>query len=116
MKNKLINAISPLGYDIYLQGTMAENEEYPDSFFTFWNSDSYSTTMYDNTTESYVWIFELNFYSNNPTLVNTKLKDAVTLLKAQGFINEGVGHDVYSDVKTHTGRGITLYIRDENNV
>ena len=50
----------------------------------------------------------MNFYSSDPSLVNTKLLEAKALLKAQGFIVSGKGHDVMSDEPTHTGRGINV--------
>lgn len=106
MKDLLISTLEPLGFPIRLQGSLGENERYPESFFTFWNNDTLGNEFYDNTENSYVWDFDLNFYSSDPALVNTKLIEAKALLKAQGFIVTGKGYDVPSDEPTHTGRGI----------
>ena len=106
MKDLLINTIATLGYPIILQGSLNENEAYPESFFTFWNNDTPDGSHYDNEAISYIWDFDLNFYSTDPSLVNTKLLEAKTLLKAEGFIIGGKGYDVASDEPTHTGRGI----------
>lgn len=108
MKDLLIQTLQPLGYPVLLQGSLGADEPYPDSFFTFWNNDAEGAEFYDNEEHAYVWDFDLNFYSTDPTLVNTKLVEAKALLKAQGFVVRGKGHDVYSDEPTHTGRGVNV--------
>lgn len=109
MKDLLIQTISTLGYPIFLQGSLNKDDPYPESFFTFWNNDTAGNEFYDNEERSYIWDFDLNFYSSDPALVNAKLLEAKALLKAQGFIVTGKGHDVGSDEPTHTGRGINVY-------
>lgn len=106
MKDLLISTISSLGYPVYQQGSLGQDEAYPESFFTFWNNDTYDKNHYDNKPIDYVWDFDLNFYSVDPDLVNTKLLAAKELLLEAGFIVPGKGYDVVSDEITHTGRGI----------
>lgn len=108
MKDLLINTLQPLGYPILLQGSLNKDEAYPESFFTFWNNEVPGDEFYDNEEHSYIWNFDLNFYSSDPSLVNTKLLNAKALLKAAGFIVTGKGYDVASDEPTHTGRGINV--------
>lgn len=111
MKDALIALLETFGYPVRLQGSLAEHEQYPDSFFTFWNNDSTDGSHYDNDAINYIWDFDVNFYSTNPTLVNTVLLDAKTLLKNNGWIISGKGYDVATDEPTHTGRGINaIYI------
>jgi len=110
MKDLLISLLETFGYPVRLQGSLGEAEQYPDSFFTFWNNDSSDANHYDNEPVGYVWNFDVNFYSNNPTLVNTVLEQARCLLRNNGFIIGGKGHDVASDEITHTGRGMTALI------
>ena len=95
-------------FPIYLQGSLSDDDAYPDSFFTFWNNYTNDDAFFDNTESEVVWDFDLNFYSNDPALVNSVLVEAKAALKAVGFIPDGSGHDVLSDEKTHTGRGLTL--------
>lgn len=115
MVEKLIKALEPLGYPIRRQGSLGENEKYPESFFTFWNNSSYDEMFYDNQEHSTVWDFDLNFYSVDPILTNTILLKAKEFLKKEGFIVDGKGYDVASDEPTHTGRGINaLYIQNVN--
>ena len=108
MKDLLIETLDTFGYPVILQGSLGKDEAYPESFFTFWNNDSYDGNHYDNDAVSYVWDFDVNFYSTDPALVNLKLIEAKTKLKQQGFIVSGKGYDVASDEPTHTGRGINV--------
>lgn len=108
MKDLLISTLTPLGFPIFLQGSLSEEDAYPESFFTFWNNESTGSEFYDNEEHSTVWDFDLNFYSSNPALVNSKLLEAKALLKTAGFIVSGKGYDVASDEATHTGRGINV--------
>lgn len=93
---------------IYLQGSLSIDDAYPDSFFTFWNNDTNDAAFYDNNESETIWNLDLNFYSNDPDLVNTIFLEAKPLLKAAGFIVNGSGYDVISDEPTHTGRGMNL--------
>jgi hypothetical protein len=111
MKDALISLLESFGYPVRLQGSLAEDEAYPESFFTFWNNDTSDGSHYDNDAISYIWDFDVNFYSSNPALVNTVLLEVRTLLKNNGWIISGKGYDVASDEPTHTGRQInTIYI------
>ena len=112
MKDLLISLLETFGYPVFLQGSLSEDEAYPESFFTFWNNDSYDNNHYNNNPVSYTWNFDVNFYSTDPALVNSKLLEAKTLLKQNGFIVSGKGYDVASDEPTHTGRGFTALIID----
>ena len=111
MKDTLIELLETFGYPVRLQGSLTENEAYPQSFFTFWNNDTYDNAHYDNSAISYVWDFDINFYSTDPTLVNNVLIGVKALLISSGFIITGKGYDVASDEPTHTGRGMhALYV------
>lgn len=114
MKELLISLLETFGYPVKLQGSIGKDEQYPDSFFTFWNADSSDGDHYDNDAIFYVWDFDVNFYSVNPDLVNTVLLSAKTLLKQNGFIISGKGYDVPSDEPTHTGRGFNAQIIDND--
>lgn len=108
MEEKLITVLESFGYPVWRQGSQAENETYPDDFFTFWNVDSYDTSQYDGKTCGIRWDFDVNFYSTNPTRTYCVLESARKKLKAQGFVISGRGYDVPSDVITHTGRGMQV--------
>ena len=118
IKDLFINTLTnEFGCPVILQGSMSDDDEYPDSFFTFFNNSTTSEAFYDNKETETVWDFDLNFYSNNPDLVNSILLEAKTALKAQGFIIGGKGYDVLSDEPTHTGRGINvLFVENEGGL
>ena len=96
-------------YPVFLQGSMAEDAVYPANFFTFWNNSTTDSAFYDNSETETIWNFDINFYSNNPSTVNTVLATAKTALKRAGFIIDGVGYDVISDEASHTGRGMNAF-------
>lgn len=114
MKDALIALLETFKYPVRLQGSLAEDEAYPESFFTFWNNDSDDHHHYDNDTTGWVWDFDVNFYSTSPALVNSVLLEARTLLKANGWIVFGKGHDVDTDEPTHTGRSINVLYIERN--
>lgn len=112
MKNILINTLEKFGFPVMLQGSLAEDEPYPESFFTFWNNDTESNMFYDNKEHATVWDFDVNFYSADPEKVDKILNEAKNALKNEGFIISGKGHDVASDEPTHTGRGLRALFKE----
>ena len=107
MTDKLIELLEGHDYPVYRQGSVTQ--EYPDSFFTFWNTDSPDHAHYDNETYGISWAFMVNFYSTDPELTYSVLEEARQTLKDAEFIIYGKGYDVNSDEPTHTGRGFTAY-------
>lgn len=112
MEDLLISLLESFGYSVMKQGSLADNDAYPESFFTFWNNTSNESTFYDNVNYSEIGDFDVNFYSTDPVLVYSKIRESKTLLKANNFIVYESGHDVASDVDTHTGRGISVLYND----
>ena len=108
MEDRLIEILSFFGYPVRRQGSFAEDEDYPDSFFTFWNVDTYDTSRYDGKTCGVGWEFDVNFYSADPARTYRVLEAARERLKQEGFTISGKGYDVPSDVDTHTGRGMCV--------
>lgn len=111
MKEKLIKILETLGYPVYQQGSYPKDTDYPDNFFTFWNFDTQEIKYYDNIPVKCEWHFWIYFYSNDPSIVNSKLEEARQLLINNGWITGDRGADVASDYITHTGRLIeVIYI------
>lgn len=115
VKDELIGILEAYGYPVRLQGSLAPNEDYPASFFTFWNNQSTDANHYDNNAIAFLWDFEVNFYSSSPTLVNEVLPEVMKDFKKAGWTVSGRGHDSASDEITHTGRGFNALKREENN-
>ena len=109
MKQELISILATLGYPIFLQGTLQSTEDYPESFFTFWNFDTPEAAFYDNDAGRAVWGFWIYFYSSNPLLVETEPEKARKLFKQNGYIIDGKAHDISVDKPTHTGAFFTVY-------
>lgn len=114
IKSLLIGTLMSMQYPVFLQGTLAADAAYPDSFFTFWNNSTDDKAHYDSDAAAWEWSFDVNFYSTDPGTVNEALLTAKGLLKAAGFIVGGKGHDLVSDEPTHTGRGLDVLYREEN--
>lgn len=109
IKTLLNTTLKTLGYPVYLQNSMDEDKEYPASFITFMTVDSYDAASYDNNTVAWSWQFQVIFYSSNPELVKSEPAKITTALKAAGFIPQGRGRDIPSDVDTHTGWAMEFY-------
>lgn len=108
VKQLLIQTLSTFNYPVILHGSLSDEDEFPASFFTFFNNDTADDNFYDNSETETIWDFDLNFYSIDPALVNSVLVEAKPLLKAAGFIVDGKGYDVLSNNPTHTGRAINI--------
>lgn len=111
MEDLLIEILSSFGYPVALQGSLGQDEDYPESFFTFWENDSFDGSHYSNQATSEIFDYDVNFYSSDPSLVYEILKQAKRKLVENGFIISGSGHSVPSDEQTHTGRGMNVFYR-----
>lgn len=108
MEDNLIELLETFGYPVFRQGSLAENEPYPPTFITFWNNTEYAKSAYDNTIVFVIYDFDVNVYADDPATVYDLLKRARTLLKNNGYQIPDRGHDLASDVDTHTGRGMNV--------
>lgn len=115
MEDNLINLLQSFDYPVFRQGSLTENEAYPDTFFTFWNNSEDGLSYYDNDVAIVDYDFSVNVYSTDPDIVYSLLAEARKLLKAKGWIIVARGYDVPSDEITHTGRGFEVeYLNTEN--
>lgn len=103
MKNLLITTLESLGYDVFLQGTLADDEQYPESFITFFTTNSTDHAFYDGEPSGTEWHYTVIFYTSNPVLMSTVPMQIYNTLKKAGFIPQGKGRDIPSDEPTHTG-------------
>ena len=111
MREKLINLLESFGYPVHLQGSLLSVDDYPDSFFTFWNFQNDGDLFYDN--ESYAsdfgyWIY---FYSSDPELIENKINEVKAVLKKNKFIVQAP-IDARSDIKSHTGKMLTIFYKE----
>ena len=61
MKTLLRETLESLGYPVYLQGSMADDEAYPKSFITYLSMDSYNEADFDDKTHAVGWRFQVAF-------------------------------------------------------
>lgn len=115
MENSLIELLESFGYPVMRQGSLAPDESYPNTFFTFWNNDEIGESYYDNDVISINYSFSVSIYSIDPLIAYNLLRQAKTLLKSNGWIVPEFGYDVPSDEITHVGRGMQIeFLNFEN--
>lgn len=115
MEDALVTILSSLKYPVYRQGSMANDETYPDTFITFWNNASPDHSHYDNGEYGTAWDFSIYVYSCDPSLTYSVLMDARTALKSAGWVCPSKGFDVSSDEPTHIGRGLEVFYLEVPN-
>lgn len=104
MKELLISILESICPDhVYLQGTLAPDEAYPQKFITFFTTTTEDVAFYDDDVSACGWHFSVMFYSTDPEEVNTIPAQIRTALKAAGFIPQGKGNDLYVNRPSHTG-------------
>lgn len=104
MKSLLISVLETIcPNNVFLQGTLADDGAYPESFITIWTDSTESDAFYDNGEHAVDWTFSVIFYSSDPSQIDTKAAAIRAALKAAGFIPQGKGFDIPSDQPTHTG-------------
>lgn len=108
MEDSLIALLETFGVPVYRQGSMSNDEEYPETFITFWNNESGDHAHYENAEYGTKWDFDVNVYSSDPEQTYGVLSEIRTLLKKNNWIVPEKGHDVASDEATHTGRGLNI--------
>ena len=115
MEDNLIALLEQFNLPVIRQGSLAPDEAYPDTFFTFWNTGEVEQSAYNNETASVVYTFQVNVYSTDPGTTYSQLTAARQLFKANGWETPDRGHDIASDEITHTGRGMTVtFLKFEN--
>lgn len=111
MEDRLITILQQFGFPVFRQGSMNNEDGYPENFFTFWNNESTDHAHYSNDEYGVTWNFDVNFYSSDPVSTYEYLEKARLALKSDGWIITGRGYDVASDEASHTGRGMNaLYL------
>ena len=109
MEDVIIELLSTFKKPVYRQGSMSDDAEYPETFFTFWNNDSPNHAHYDNEEYGTAWDYNIFVYSSDPEQVYSLMEQARALFKSNGWIIPSKGYDVPSDEATHTGRMLEVF-------
>lgn len=108
MEDTLIELLEAFGYPVIRQGSMGEDESYPETFITFWNRSEREIQPYDNQTYRAESTYDIAVYSSTPSTAYSLCISIRTSLKTNGWIITDRGHDVASDEVTHIGRGLSV--------
>lgn len=107
----LYGTLEAQGLPVYLQGSMADDESYPEQFITYQNIATDGGMYYDNREGVVVWSYNVAIYATRPDVAQSTLMKVRDELRALDFVASGAGHDMISDEPTHTGRGLdVLYV------
>lgn len=106
MIDNLLQILESFGYPVMRQGSLPQNQKYPNTFITYWNNDENGQAYYDNATASVIYDFAVNVYSTVPNTAYSLLDSIRIALLQNGWIITDRGFDVASDEITHIGRGL----------
>lgn len=115
MWSKLEKIFIAIGLDYTRQGSYESEELLPSSFFTFWNYDTPDDGFFDNKANRRIWVWQIYFYTNNPSLIYSKLEEFIVLAKQEGFIIEGNGSDIPSGAPNYFGRMVRIRFIENYN-
>lgn len=110
----LINALESFGYPVFLQGSLNGAEDYPESFFTFWNFSNDDESFYSNSAGRSVEGYWVYFYSTDPELTLEMSERAREALNGSpDWVVQGKPFTVNVDVAAYTGAMFTVYYIDK---
>lgn len=110
---KLFDLFEEVGLPYHRQGSLA-NQEYPPSFFTFWNIDTTNESFYDDKEHRYIEYVQVGFYTNDATKIYSVMDDFIQRAEAKGFVVVGRARDADADDVNYFGR--VCHLRIINNI
>lgn len=106
---ELFDLFDDIGLPYFRQGSLSDNN-YPNSFFTFWNIDTPEMSFYDNDSKRYCEYVQVAFYTNDASLIYSQMDDFISRAKALGFVTQGLARDTNADKADYFGRLVYLRI------
>lgn len=95
---------------IYLQGSLAEDEEYSDeTFCTYWMWSDDLDDWYDNKPRKREIACDINIYSNDYDIMREKILKIRDDCIESDIITSSI-HDLASDDVNYTGQGVTVTV------
>lgn len=95
------------------QGSYAEDEELPTSFFTFWNNKSEFEDYYNNKPTNCDWEWLIFFYTKDASMLYVGLEKFIEKALEKGFFIEGKGSDISCDEPNYSGRYLKVTYQEE---
>lgn len=93
----IYDTLAPLGYPVYLQGSLAEDAQYPDNFITYWIPGSESESFYDNAEHRQDWEISIIFYTKDIQQIILVIPQIISALRDSKFTVYGRGNFIPSD-------------------
>ena len=113
---ELIKRLECYGYPVLKQGSMSNDDEYPETLLTYWNPENNVISYYDNRPQRIAFTFWIYCYSTSYKTVLSIMDRIESDLRSAGYLIASKPYDVDSDVPTHTGRMISVtYIKNGGN-
>lgn len=95
-------------YKAYRQGSIPQDQTYPNTFFTFWLNNEIEHSAYDNDTSNVTYDYDVYIYSTDIDKCLDLLDRARRKLKDNGWIIIVRSFDAFSDEITHVGTGMQV--------
>jgi hypothetical protein len=110
---KLFELFEEIGLPYFRQGSLSD-EDYPPSFFTFWNIDTPYLRHRDNKAKEHALYIQVGFYTNDASKIYSQLGEGekgefIEKAKARKFKIAGLPRDANADKDNYFGR--VCYIR-----
>ena len=108
---ELLNLFEEIGLPYHRQGSLSD-DNYPPSFFTFWNIDTPNLKHRDNKAKAYAYYVQVGWYTNDAKLIYSQLDEGgefYNKAKAKGFDFDSRAKDANADKDNYFGR--VCYIR-----
>ncbi len=113
MWSKLQEVFDYLALPYYRQGSLADGEETPDAYYTFWNTASADLSHYDNNAHRVEWTWQVWSFTDNADDIYVIMENLINAATEAGFIAIGKGKDIATVSPTLYGREITLKFIEE---
>lgn len=95
---------------IYRQGSLADDEEYPDeTFCTYWMRSDDLDDWYDNKPRRREITCDINIYSNDYDTMSQKIQKIRDDCIESDIVTSSI-HDLASDDANYTGQGVTVTV------
>ena len=113
----IYKVLKTLGLPIYMQGSMRQDENYPELFITYLWFDSSNLWAFDNSTIATNYACQIAIYGVSPDAIDNTVAQVVEVLKNSGYTIDGGGRMISSDEPTHTAWtfDVNFIVKEKNN-
>ncbi len=113
MWDKLQEVFDFLALPYYRQGSLTEDDDIPESYYTFWNTSTTDLSHYDNEPHRIEWTWQVWSFTDNAEDIYGIMDNLINAAVTAGFIAVGKGKDTATVSPAVYGREITLKYIEE---